>query len=129
MAAHDYYGAPYCGGLQPKSGKGAGPDLGAGMRNQKVWFWSAWGKKGTDIYLSSRWDNRYQIYDLYRTPKNVKNWWESKTYDWVFVQELPYDLRLEDFVWAESVNPTLKNLKKQRWLQMVRHMRGKKRGL
>ena len=127
MAAGAYYGAPYCGGLQPKSGKGAGPDLGAGTRNQKVLIFPAWGKTGTDIYLSSRWDEHCQIYDHYWTPKNAKNWWQSKTYDWVWIQELPYDPILEDFIWATRECPTLKNLKKQRWWQMVRHMRGKKR--
>ena len=41
---------------------------------------------------------------------------------------MPYDLRREDFVWSESVNPTAKNLKKQRYFQKMRHMSKKKRG-
>ena len=128
VAARDHYGAPFCGGVQPKSGKGAGPGVGEGQRNQTIMIWPSWGKRGTDVYCSSRWDDNYQIYDLYWTPKSIGRWWESKTYDWVFVQELPYDLRRQEFIWSESVNPTAKKLKSQHWAQKMRHMRDEKRG-
>ena len=123
-----YFGAPFCGGLQAPSGKGAGPDLGLGQRCQTIMVWPSWGgKTGSDIYLSSRWDDRYQIYDLYWTPKDPKNWWTSKTYDWVFIQEIPLDLRLKTFVWTEAVPITLKSLKKQRRRQLLREIWGRRR--
>ena len=131
-AAGDYYGAPYCGGLVTglgrKSGKGGGPNLGAGQRGQKVLLWPSWGgKKGTDVYLSSRWDGTYQIYDLYWTPKNITQWWQSKKYDWVFIQELPYDLRMDDFVWSQATNPTAKMLKKKHWFQKMEYEAAERR--
>ena len=124
---NDYYGAPYCGGLQAVSGKGAagGPNLGAGQRYQKVLVWPSWRKSGTDVYCSSRWDSWWHIYDLYWTPKNVSCWWESKSWDWVWVQEIPWRHDWQEFVWSKSVNPTAKSLKKQRWQQLQRHLRGK----
>ena len=124
----DHYGAPYCGGLiggkgVGPSGKGSGPGTGRGQRNQKVLVWPAWRKKGTDVYCSSRWDDDYQIYDLWWTPKSIGEWWETKTYEWVFVQELPFDKRRDDFVWAAANNPSAKILKKQAWWQKVRHFK------
>ena len=62
------------------------------------------------------------------TPKSIGHWWESKTYDWVSIQELPFDLRAEEFVWSEWVKPTAKNLKRQRWFQKEHYMSDKKCG-
>ena len=127
----EWPGHPYGGlGLFKKSGKGGGPGAGQGQRGQQVFIWPAWRTSGTNVYCSSRWYGvTWQIYDVYWTPKTIKHWWESKTYDWVWVQELPYNIRREEFIWSESVNRTAKSLKKQRWLQKVRHdMSKKKRG-
>ena len=132
-AAH--YAAPYCGGVITGVGKGArsgkgeaaGPGRGeSGMRNNKIMLWPSWGKSGTDCYCSSRWDERYQIYDLYWTPRPINAWWLSKPYDWVFIQELPWDKNYEDFVWAELINVTKDELKQQRFRQKMQFLR--KRG-
>ena len=58
------------------------------MRNNQVMLWPSWHKSGTDVYCSTRWDSEFQIYDLYWTPRPMHGWWLSKTYDWVFIQEL-----------------------------------------
>ena len=95
---------------------------------QKVLVWPSWGrKKGTDVYCSSRWDEDYQIYDLYWTPKNITQWWDSKSYDWVFIQELPYDLRMDDFIWSQALNPTAKMLKKKHWFQKMKYEAAERR--
>ena len=116
MAAKGHYGhydVVYCGGIQPKSGKGAGPRHGGGQRHQKVLAYPAWGgKKGCDVYFSSRWDDSCQIYDWYWTPKNMAEWsWKTREWEWVYIQELPFDEEKEDFVWAVAKNRTNKKLK------------------
>ena len=90
---------------------------------KKAFLWPAWRKSGTDVYLSSWWDSEWQIYDHYWTPKNIGSWWESKKYDWVFVQEIPYDLRSEEFVWDRSLDPSAKTLRTQHWRQKTRAQR------
>ena len=115
---HDFghYDAPHCGGVQTKSGKGAGPRA-TGMRHQAVLAFPAWGgKKGTDVYFSSRWDNSWQIYDHFHTPKSVDEWWTTAPWQYVFIQEVPYDLRRQEFVWdgAKNLPPSKKLAKKRR---------------
>ena len=93
--AAGYYGAPHCGGLITgvgkggKSGKGESRDAGPGRSEPgtrlykgggKMFLWPAWRKSGTHCYCSSRWDEWYQIYDWYWTPKSVHQWWESNSY-------------------------------------------------
>ena len=71
-------------------------------------MWPAWSGRGGTYW---------EIHDLWWTPKSVNQRWESKSYDWVFIQELPMDVRQRDFVWAEALLPTAKMLKNQRWRQ------------
>ena len=136
MAAGQYYAAPYCGGIITgvgkghKSGKGeaAGPGRGAsGMRNNQVMLWPSWHKSGTDVYCSSRWTEDCQIYDLYWTPRPMDSWWLSAPYDWVFMQELPYDKIAEDFVWSELEPVTTKTLRKTRYFQKQQFLKKQKR--
>ena len=139
MAAGQYYSAPYCGGIITgvgkghKSGKGEarGPGRGAsGMRNNQVMLWPSWGKKGTDVYCSSRWTEDCQIYDLYWTPLPMDSWWLSAPYDWVFMQELPYDKNAGDFVWSfyKPVNKkTLWHTRHRQWQQFLKTSKKQKR--
>ena len=110
-----HYPEQYCGGILLKSGKGAGPRHGEGQRHQLTLAYPAWGgKKGTDVYFSSRWDNWYQIFDWYWTPKNMAAYsWQTRPWEWVFVQELPYDEWAKDFVWSK-VKDKNRNFKKLR---------------
>ena len=67
-----YYYDDHCGGAMRVSGKGAGPRHGPKTRHQKVMAFPAWGgKNGTDVYLSSRWDNDWQIYDHFHSAKSI----------------------------------------------------------
>ena len=91
------YDGAFCGGLQAKSGKGGGARSGAGQRHQIVWVYPTWisaknGEKadGSDVFFSSRWDGEWQIFDHYYTPKTVGEWRTTKTYEWVFIREVPY---------------------------------------
>ena len=122
MARHDFghYDNPCCGGVMKGSGKGNGPKWHK-QRHQKVLAFPAWHKGGTDVYFSSRWDNTWQTYDQYHTPKNINEWWSTAPHDWVFVGEVPYHIATEVFVWAEALNPnpTVKYLKKKRHFQRV----------
>ena len=96
MQHRDYghYRTAVCGGLMETSGKGSGPRGGRGQRNQTIHAFPAWRKRGTDLYFSSRWDNSHQVYDHFWTPKSIGSWWESMTWDYVFVQEVGFDLVL-----------------------------------
>ena len=134
----DYCDGPFCGGLVTGVGKGAksgkgesrdgGPGRGeSGMRNNKIMLWPAYVKSGTDVNCSSRWDEEYQIYDLYWTPKSIHQWWESKSYDWVFIQELPWDKRREDFVWDAAIDVFMKELRKQRFIQKMQFFKKQRR--
>ena len=58
------------------------------------------------------------IYDLYWTPKNSGHW--------VWIQEIPFDLAKEEFVWLETKNFTHKTLKNKRWFQNVKYMKKNK---
>ena len=97
----DYYGAVHCcGAWLYQSGKGGGPGHGEGKRHQKVLAFPAWRKTGCDVYFSSRWDRTCQIYDHYHTCRSLGTWWLTVPWDWVFIQELPYDLRTHKFDWS-----------------------------
>ena len=102
---HGHYDQPHCGGTMARSGKGGGARLHA-QRFQAVLAFPAWGNKtGTDVYFSSRWDNDSQIYDHFHTPKTIQEWWSSRPWEYVFIQELPYDLARAEFVWDNAVAP------------------------
>ena len=79
----------------------------------------AWGgKNGTDAYFSSRWDNDWQIYDHFHSAKSIDTWWQTAPWDWVFVQEAPFKLRTDDFVWDNAKSlPTSQELRKKRYRQ------------
>ena len=125
--APGYYTEPYCGGLLGHSGKGAGPRCGKSTeRHQKVFVWPSWHKPGSDVYCSSRWNEECMIYDLYWTPKSIGHWWESKTYDWVWIQEIPFDLAKGEFVWSEAKTIKYKKLRATRWFQKVKYMKKNK---
>ena len=123
---HDFgwYDAPSCGGLMAKSGKGKGARQ-HGTRHQTAVAFPAWGKRsGSDVYFSSRWDNGEQIYDHFHTPKNVTFWWETAPWGWVFIQEVVYDLRSQEFKWdGGKTLPSSKTLRKKRRRQERRHLR------
>ena len=123
---HDFgsYSRPHCGGTMAKSGKGAGARLHA-QRHQAVLAFPAWGdKKGTDVYFSSRWDNNEQIYDHFHTPKKISEWWKSRPWEYVFIQEVPYDVRRQEFIWGTTHavdTPPSKKLAQKRRRQKKRH--------
>ena len=126
MARDDYYGAAHCGGALLKSGKGSRPGRGEGQRHQKVLAFSAWHKKGCDVYSSSRWTGTSQIYDHYWTPKNMAEWsWKTREWEWVYPQELPLDKKTEDFVWDDAKNTTSKKLNKKRYQQKAKFFEGR----
>ena len=125
---HDFgtYGTPHCGGASKKSsGKGSGARL-HGQRHQAVLAFPAWGgRSGTDVYFSSRWDNHWQIYDHFHTPKTVSEWWTTPPWMWVFVQEVPFDLRSQEFDWAEAKTlPSVRTLAKKRSRQWWKWQHG-----
>ena len=86
------------------------------QRHQNVLAFPAWGnKKGTDVYFSSRWDNQWQIFDHFHSPKKMPEWWQTKTWEYVFIQEIPFNLRNQEFVWDDAVDcPPPKTLAKIR---------------
>lgn len=114
---YGHYSSPHCGGLQNSSGKGHGA-RDHKMRHQKAFAYPAWveGKSGrgnkigpdkrtnigVDVYFSSRWDNNEQIYDHFHSPKTVSDWWETKSWEYVFIQEVAYSLILDDFDWSAA---------------------------
>ena len=62
---------------------------------------------GTYVYMSSRKDEDSEIYDLYWIPTPNNRWWESKSsYDWVFIEEVAWDLRRGNFEWDYIAEPT-----------------------
>ena len=105
-----------------RSGKGAGP-RNHRMRHQAVLVFPAWGvKTGTDVYFSSRWDNSWQIYDHFHTPKNIDVWWKTPPWQWVFVQEVPLDVRTQELDWADAKNlPSPNKMRKKRNKQYKRY--------
>ena len=124
-AGHDFgeYANPPCGGLMLKSGKGGGGRHHR-QRHQKVIAFPAWHKtKGCDVYFSSRWDNKWQIYDHFYTTKNMDTWWQTLPWEWVFIQEIPYNEETGEFVWVGTKSLTPKELKNKRWWQRVRYHR------
>lgn len=130
MSIYGHYDKPFCGGLMSKSGKGGGPRTGAGQRHQQVYVWPSWSTKtGSDVYLSSRWDDGYQIFDLYWTHKSVSDWWQTKTWEWIFLQEIPYDTAKNEFVWSQCKIQTMsaKQLRKKAWRQRQRTLRHQRR--
>ena len=74
------------------------------------------------MYFSSRWDNEYQVYDHFVTPKGVSNWWATPPWEWVFIQEVPMLLRTREFVWGEAKKelPSAKTLARKRRRQKKR---------
>ena len=112
-----HYGAPFCGGVMAKSGKGGGPSDGVHQRHQKVFVYPAWCKNGCDVYFSSRWDSDYQIFDHYHTQRPIKTWWATAPWDWVYIQEVGFDLRKEDFDWSDTKNPTWRQIREARMRQ------------
>ena len=127
QADYGHYDADHCGGVMAKSGKGGGPRHGpkTTARHQKVMAFPAWGgKSGTDVYFSSRWDNACQIYDHFHSNKSIESWWRTHPADWVFVQEIPFSVRQDDFVWYNAKSlPTPSELKKKRWGQRQQFLR------
>ena len=89
-----------------KSGKGAGPLKGDGSRQQTVHAFPAlaWEGRpdGSDVFFSSRWDPHSQIYDQYHTPKTFGMWWTTLPWQWVFIREVPFDIRADTMVWEET---------------------------
>ena len=124
MAEHGYYGAAQCGGPLAKSGKGGGARA-HGQRYQLVMAFPSWDRaNGSDVYFSSRWDATHQMYDHYYTSKNIGLWWTTKPWEWLFIQELPYNLTTEDFEWAQAKPfPTGKWLKNQKYRQKTKMRR------
>ena len=100
-----------------KSAKGRGPRLGRSrQRHHQVLAFPAWGgKKGCDVYFSSRWDNDWQIFDHFHSPKSLEVWWQTAPWEWVYVSEVPYDMDKKDFVWDDAKSPTQKELRKTRY--------------
>ena len=110
------------------SGKGSGPRHGPKTRHQKVLAFPAWGgKTGCDVYFSSRWDNECQIYDHFHTGKSIVTWWQTEPWEWVFVQELPFDLSTEDFVWTNAKSLPSSELRKKRHWQKQKHLANARR--
>ena len=135
-----YYTEPHCGGLfrgreafgkGHKSGKGesrAASSRGGG--GGRLLMFPAANKNdgphpGAYVYISSRWNENSWIYDLYWIPKT--KFWEAKRYDWVFIQEVAWDVRSGDFEWEYIDKPTYQDLKKQRRRQQVKFFRDRKK--
>ena len=75
------------------SGKGEGTRH-VRTRHQAVLAFPAWGSKTrSDVYFSSRWDSTYQIY-----AKNIDRWWSTAPWEWVYIQEVPYDVGRQEFM-------------------------------
>ena len=103
------------------SGKGGGARH-TRTRHQAVLAFPAWRRKtgGTDVYFSFRWDNDEQIDDHFFTPKNVDCWWATAEWEWIFVQEVPFDLTRQEFIWSPNAKAppsgkTLKNKLYWKW--------------
>ena len=138
MQHRDYghYRTAVCGGLMETSGKGSGPRGGRSrQRSQTIHAFPAWCKRGnlsygTDLYFSSRWDNSHQVYDHFWTPKDIGSWWESETWDYVFVQEVGFHLVFGDFEWAGTKTPSAKTLLNKCYWQwykaQVKNRRGRR---
>ena len=119
--ADGHYDAPFCGGLMAKSGKGGGPRAREGsQRHQRVWAYPSWIKTGTDVHFSSRWDEGFQIYDLFWTPKTVDLWWQTKTWEYVFVQEIPWSESTGGFVFEEAKSISMEELRKRAFFQRLK---------
>lgn len=63
-----------------------------------------------------------------RLQEPKSQWWKSKTYDWVFIQEIPFDPATGEFVWSAAKDPTERRVSWLRWMQKVRYIENKKRG-
>jgi len=118
------YDVPKCGGLvgARRSGKGGGPRTGnAGSRHQVVRAFPTWlSQTGTDVYFSSRWDSKWQVYDRYWTRKTMDQWWTTLPFEWVYIQEVAWDEEAEDFVWEDFKTPSSRWLYKTFWRQRLR---------
>ena len=117
----DHYPRPMCNGvIKNSSGKGGGPRFGTTtMRHQTVYAFKAWGMGGTDLYFSSRWDKSWQIFDHYWVKNDLTKWWTSKTWEYVFVGEVPYDIEAGEFVWEHAAKTmNFRQLKGRRWRQL-----------
>ena len=47
----------------------------------------------------------------------MDTWWDTKTQDWVYLQELPYCEEAKNFVWSELKIVTKKILKRKLFWQ------------
>ena len=81
-------------GAMAKSGKGGTVRVKTG--HQTIAALPAWGRVGADVYVSSRWDDRWEIYGRYHTPKKIWEWWTTQPWEWVFFQEVPIRLKKSD---------------------------------
>jgi len=124
----EHYKVPYCGGAlvsqsgKAKSGKGAGPLKGDGSRQHTVHTFPAlaWEGRpdGSDVFFSSRWDPHSQIYDQYHTPKTFGMWWTTLPWQWVFIREVPFDIRADKMVWEAAPKIlTNRKIKSKRYFQ------------
>ena len=78
--------------------------------------------------LLQQWDEKFQTYELYWTPRPIHERWLSKSYAWVFIQELPWDKNKEDFVWTElGTHATKRELKYQRFVQKMQFLKKQQR--
>ena len=77
--------------------------------------------------LLQQWDEKFQTYELYWTPRPIHERWLSKSYAWVFIQELPWDKNKEDFVWTELTHVTKRELKYQRFVQKMQFLKKQQR--
>ena len=126
----NHYDAQRCGGIMLRSGKGTGPRY-QGTRFQKVLIFPGWNTlglrfpmNGVDAYFSSRWDDDWQIFDHFWSPKTVADWLETKTEEWVFIQEIAFDENRQEFDWdAAKTYPTMLELKTELREQRVAHGR------
>ena len=106
-----------------KSGKGGGPRH-HGQRHQKAIAFPVWQPKtGCEVYFSSRWDNNCQIFDHFHTTKTIDTWWMTLPWEWVYIQEIPYDEETGEFDWVRTKSLTSKELTNKHWWQRVRYHR------
>ena len=47
--------------------------------------------------------------------KNLEEWWLTAPWEWVFVQEVPFDMTLREFDWDGAKSPTQKELHTKRY--------------
>ena len=124
----EHYDTPRCGGIMIRSGKGEGPRY-HGTRFQKVMVFPGWNRHygrhcGVDAYFSSRCDEDWQIFDHFWSPKTVADWLETKTEDWVFIQEIAFDEQRQEFDWERSKTyPSMLELKTELREQREAHGR------